>query len=79
MKRHELRALRRELVTALQLALASRAAAAVVDELAAAAGLVEAVSELPPGELTAAVVKRAQHALGVWARWQTLQGGVAEA
>lgn len=66
--------LRREVKTALELAVVALAPEAVVDRLAAAAGVLEAVAELPTeaAPLVALVprtIQRARAALQEWHEW----------
>lgn len=68
--------LRREARTALELALVSLAPMELVERLAAAAGLLEALAELPAGSpparaLVPAVTDRARSAIGAWHAWQS--------
>jgi hypothetical protein len=68
--------LRRETRTALELAVVSLAPTSLIDQLASAAGLLEALVELPPDSapvvaLVPRVVKRSQAALEKWRRWRT--------
>ncbi len=70
----ELVHLRREVKTALELAVVALAPDAVLDRLAVAAGLLEAVSELPvdAAPLVALVprtIQRARAALREWHEW----------
>jgi hypothetical protein len=67
--------LRREARTALELAVAAMASSEMIDRLAAAAGLLEAIGELPPNSppvlaLVPQLVKRSRAALDEWQRWQ---------
>ena len=67
--------LRREARTALELAVVALAPSAVVDELATAAGLLEALVELPSNSapvvaLVPKVLKRSREALDAWQEWQ---------
>jgi hypothetical protein len=67
--------LRRETRTALELAVVAMVSEALLDRLAAAAGLLEALSELPlEGPPAVALVPqaafRAKAALAEWAEWQ---------
>jgi len=69
--------LRREVKTALELAVAALAHAEVIDGLATAAGLLEALSEFPPKSAPVlATLPRAselaQHSLQAWRDWQAL-------
>jgi hypothetical protein len=73
----DLRHLRRETRTALELAVVALAPHEVTDELARVAGLLEALSELPPNSapvvaLVPSVAKRARPALDKWHQWQSL-------
>jgi hypothetical protein len=66
--------LRRDARTALELAVVALAPAALVDRLAASAGLLEALAELPAESppvvaLVPRVVTRAQRALEEWQSW----------
>jgi hypothetical protein len=66
--------LRRDARTALELAVVALAPAELVDGLAAAAGLLEAVEELPRDSAPVAalvpqLVQRTKKALDKWARW----------
>lgn len=66
--------LRRESRTALELALVAMAPSELVDGLAAAAGLLEALSELPRGTplmqaLVPKVVTRTRTTLDAWQKW----------
>jgi hypothetical protein len=67
--------LRREVRTALELAVVALAPEALVERLAAAAGLLETIAELPLdaapiAALAPRAIKRAQEALAAWRRWQ---------
>jgi hypothetical protein len=67
--------LRREARTALELAVVALAPSEIVDRLAAVAGLLEALVELPPDSppvvaLVPTVESRAKSALERWRRWQ---------
>jgi hypothetical protein len=67
--------LRRETRTALELAVVTLAPVALTDRLAAAAGLLEALVELPPDSppviaLVPRVVKRSKVALEKWQKWR---------
>ena len=67
--------LRRETRTALELAVVTLAPQALTDRLAAAAGLLEALVELPPDSppviaLVPRVVKRSRAALEKWQKWR---------
>jgi hypothetical protein len=67
--------LRRETRTALELAVVALAPPALTDRLAAAAGLLEALVELPPNSppviaLVPRVVKRSKAALEKWQKWR---------
>lgn len=67
--------LRRETRTALELAVVALAPMELIDRLAGAAGLLEALVELPPDSppvlaLTPKLVGRARSALEDWSAWQ---------
>jgi hypothetical protein len=69
--------LRRETRTALELAVVALAPREIIDELAAIAGLLEALVELPPNSppvvaLVPTVAARGGPALEKWRRWQHL-------
>ena len=71
----DLRHLRRETRTALELAVVLLAPAGLTDRLAAAAGLLEALVELPADSppamaLGPKVVRRSQAALEKWHQWR---------
>lgn len=71
----ELVHLRREVRTALELAIVALAPKDVVERLAPAAGLLEALAELPldaapVAALAAPAIERAREALDAWRRWQ---------
>jgi hypothetical protein len=68
--RNELRQLRREVKTALELAIAGRAPWETTDVLAAASGLLEALSELPDHFLIPVVIERSRAALKAWHEWE---------
>jgi len=77
----DIRHLRRETRTALELAIVALAPTALVDRLATAAGLLEALAQLPKSApaaaLTPSAVERAHAALAAWQQWETkhaLQG-----
>jgi hypothetical protein len=66
--------LRRETRTALELAVAALAPERLIDQLAATAGLFEALVELPRGSppvlaLTPRLIERSRAALKEWGRW----------
>jgi hypothetical protein len=68
--------LRREVRTALELAVVGLAPSDLVDRLAAAAGLLESLIELPPKSpqvlaLVPELVTRSKAALEEWKRWRT--------
>jgi hypothetical protein len=70
----DLRHLRREARSALELAVASLAPTALIDRLAMAAGLLEALNELPSDSppviaLVPSVVTRANGTLDDWQAW----------
>lgn len=69
--------LRREARTALELAVAASAPEAFLDRLAASAGLLEAISELPTDSapvvaLVPKLLKRTRAVLDEWQRWQAV-------
>ncbi len=71
----ELRHLRREVRTALELAIVALAPTELVERLATAAGYLEAVSELPQGSAPAtalipALEARSRASLEEWRKWQ---------
>jgi len=71
----ELRHLRREVKTALELALVALAPSELIDRLGVAAGLLDAVNDLPSDSapvaaLIPSLVDRARSALGVWREWE---------
>jgi hypothetical protein len=76
--------LRREARTALELAVAAMAPSEMTDRLAAVAGLLEAIVELPPNSppvlaMVPQLVKRARAALDEWKRWQDVHLAKAKA
>jgi hypothetical protein len=62
--------LQRRTKDTLALALAAGAPLSLLDKLAAATALLEALFELPKHALIPDVVARAQRALGAWQEWQ---------
>ena len=71
--------LRREVKTALELAVASMSSTEIVDRLAVAAGLLEALSEFPPDAApvvatTPRAVAIADEALSAWRAWEAKPG-----
>ena len=79
----DLRHLRRETRTALELAVVALAPAKLIDRLALSTGLLEALSELPIDSppaiaLVTRVLPRTQEALEDWQRWQTAHLKVAQ-
>jgi hypothetical protein len=71
--------LRREVKTALELAVASMSPTAIVDRLAVAAGLLEALAEFPPDAApvvatTPRAVAIADEALEAWQAWEARPG-----
>ena len=71
----ELRHLRRETRTALELAVVALAPAKLIDRLALSSGLLETLTELPVESppaiaLTSRVLHRTTEALDDWQRWQ---------
>jgi len=73
--RMDLAHLRREARTALELAIVAPAPVEITDRLAMAAGMLEALTEVPevgaPGQaVVAATVDRARGALNVWRDWE---------
>jgi hypothetical protein len=76
--------LRRESRTALELAVVAMAPSEMTDRLAAVAGLLEAIVELPPNSppvlaMVPQLVKRARAALDEWKRWQEVHLAKAKA
>jgi hypothetical protein len=74
-KQMELRHLAREVKTALELALAALATSDLVDRLAIAAGLLDAITDMALDEaatipLVTRTVERANEALAAWQRWR---------
>lgn len=74
-KQVELLHLRREVKTALELAIVALAPSELVDQLAASAGLLEAMSELPlesppSSTLLPTVMARAKGGLEAWRSWE---------
>jgi hypothetical protein len=72
----ELGHLRREIRTALELAVVALAPSNLIDGLAAVAGLLEALVELPPKSppvlaLVPALEKRSKKVLDEWQKWKT--------
>jgi hypothetical protein len=66
---------RREIQTALELAVAALAPESLIDRLASCAGLFEALLGLPPGTppvvaLTPKLVSRSKGALADWEKWR---------
>lgn len=75
MESMDVRHVRREIRTALELALVSTAPTALIDRLAAAAGLLEVVSELPMdtpriAALVPDLIARAKASLHDWEAWR---------
>ena len=73
--RMDLKHLRRESRTALELAIVALAPTELIVRLAAAAGLLEVLSELPPDcapalALAPQAAVRARSALGDWSKWE---------
>jgi hypothetical protein len=73
------RHLRREMRTAVELAIAALAPTALVDQLAAVAGILEALDELPTDAapvraMTASIVTRAHASLEAWRAWRAARG-----
>jgi hypothetical protein len=71
----DLRHLRRETRTALELAVIALAPSQLIDRLASAAGLLEALVELPANSppvlaLLPGLVQRARESLADWQTWQ---------
>jgi hypothetical protein len=71
----DLNHLRREIRTALELSVVALAPSELIDRLAIAAGLLEALIELPANSppviaLVPQLVVRAQRTLSNWQRWQ---------
>ncbi len=74
----DLNHIRRETRTALELSVVAMAPSELIDRLAIAAGLLEALIELPANippvlALVPQLVVRAKSALSDWQRWQTAQ------
>jgi hypothetical protein len=79
----ELSHLRRESRTALELAVVAMAPAELIERLAAAAGLLEAIAELPTNTppvlaLVPRLVVRSRAALAEWQQWQEVHLGRAK-
>jgi hypothetical protein len=79
MQRKALRHLHVELVDALQVALTGRAPPALIEELAAASGMTEALVGLPSQVMEAAVLQRAKRSLASWTAWQRGAGRMVAA
>jgi hypothetical protein len=80
----DLRHMRREIRTALELAIVAMAPSALLDQLAGCAGLLEALAELPPDAppvvaVVTGLVERARSALVQWTKWQAVHLGKATA
>jgi hypothetical protein len=78
--RMDLSHLRREARTALELAIVALAPSQLVDRLAAAAGLLEALTDLPAGSPPVAAtlpraLSRTKSTLEEWRRWQEQHRG----
>jgi hypothetical protein len=78
----ELLHLRREVKTALELAIVALAPISLVDRLACSAGLLEAAGEMPPDlapltGLVSRAVSSAGSSLDDWRKWQKQHEGVA--
>jgi hypothetical protein len=74
----DVRHVRREIRTALELALVSTAPSALIDRLAAVAGLLEVVAELPMdtariAALVPELISRARSGLADWEGWRQTQ------
>jgi hypothetical protein len=74
----DLNHLRREIRTALELSVVAMAPSELIDGLAIAAGLLEALIELPTNSppviaLVPQLVERAKRSLSDWQRWQAAQ------
>lgn len=74
-KQMELRHLAREVKTSLELALAAPTPSDLVDRLAIAAGLLDAITDMALDEaatlpLVTRTVERANEALAAWQRWR---------
>ena len=74
-KQMELRHLAREVKTCLELAIAAFAPGDLVDRLAVAAGLLDAITDMALDEtatvpLVTRTVERAGHALAAWHQWR---------
>ncbi len=74
-KHMELRHLAREVKTSLELALAALAPSDLVDRLATAAGLLDAITDMALEDasvpLVTRTVERANQALAAWYQWRT--------
>jgi hypothetical protein len=74
-KHMELRHLAREVKTGLELALAAVAPSDLVDRLAIAAGLLDAITDMTLDDssvpLVTRTVERANQALAAWSQWRT--------
>jgi len=78
--RAELRHLRQEVRTALELAIVALAPASLVDQLAVVAGLLEALETLPTGSarvaaLAVELTRRAHQSLTSWGEWRDKRSG----
>ncbi|HTT20431.1 MAG TPA: hypothetical protein VMG82_15885 [Candidatus Sulfotelmatobacter sp.] len=79
-ERAELRHLRPEVRTALELAIVALAPASLVDQLAVVAGLLEALETLPSGSARVAtfavdLTRRAHQSLAAWGEWRDKRTG----
>lgn len=70
MTTERLAALRARATDALELAVAASAPLAVMEKLAAAAGMLHALGEVPNHGLVPEVVARAERALRAWTKWK---------
>lgn len=75
----ERRHLRRQVRTAVELAVAALAPTTLVDQLAAVAGILEALEELPDDAapviaMKTSIVARAEAVLDAWAAWRAVRG-----
>jgi hypothetical protein len=75
----EHRHLLREIKTALELAIATRAPWTMVEHLAMSSGLLEALIEVPAKTLLPETMQRAKNALATWRNWEAENAHKGEA
>ena len=79
MTKAEMAELRRRILEVLELAIAARAPLSIIEPLGSAAGMLEALADVPRHEFVIGVETKANDALVAWGLWDAKHGSKATA